>query len=84
MKPITKQEKKILKFIGNGYSSSQIATALAISEHTVESHRKSLLAKFGAKNSPELIRIAIQHEELTADKKNHNITPNIDPDEDKS
>jgi DNA-binding CsgD family transcriptional regulator len=60
MKPITPQEKKVLELIGDGYSTPQIAYALAISTHTVESHRKNLLLKLNAKNAAELIRNAIQ------------------------
>lgn len=59
LKPITRQEKKILELISQGYSTSIIAHTISISPHTVESHRKSLLLKFGAKNAAELIRLAI-------------------------
>lgn len=71
MKTVTKQEKKILELIGQGYSTSQIAAALTISVHTVESHRKNLLVKFDAKNAAELIRKAIQEKILTIDSKDH-------------
>jgi DNA-binding CsgD family transcriptional regulator len=60
MKPLTPQELRILDLIGQGYSSGQIAYALNISTHTVETHRKNLLVKLEAKNSAELIRKAIQ------------------------
>jgi DNA-binding CsgD family transcriptional regulator len=65
MKPITVQERRILKLIGQGYSTMQIAVKLSISKHTVESHRKNLLAKFDAKNAAELILKAIQTKDLT-------------------
>lgn len=65
MKQITVQERKILTLIGKGYSTIQIAVTLAISKHTVESHRKNLLAKFDAKNAAELILKAIQTNDLT-------------------
>lgn len=64
MKPLTTQEQKILNLIGQGYSSGQIGYALNISTHTVESHRKNLLMKFDAKNSPELIRKAMQYKAI--------------------
>lgn len=59
MKPLTQTEKRILDLVGQGMSSVQIAFALDISEHTVESHRRNMLAKFGAKNSAEMMKKAI-------------------------
>ena len=76
MKPITIQEMKILKLIGQGYSTNQIAYAFGISAHTVESHRKNLLTKLDAKNSAELILKAIQAKILSTNNPNHNETLN--------
>jgi DNA-binding CsgD family transcriptional regulator len=74
MRTITNQEKKILELIGQGYSSGQIAYALTISSHTVESHRKNLLVKLDAKNAAELIRKAIHLKIISANNSdiNHN------------
>jgi DNA-binding CsgD family transcriptional regulator len=55
---ITKREREVLKFLASGCSTKKIAEQLAISLHTVESHRKNLLEKFKAKNSAELIKKA--------------------------
>lgn len=60
MKSITHQEKKILDLIGRGYTTARIGQALAISAHTVESHRKNLLIKLSARNAAELVRKAIE------------------------
>ena len=60
MKPLTPQENKVLQLVGQGHSSVEIAYALQISTNTVQSHRKSLLAKFAAKNTAELVKKAIQ------------------------
>jgi DNA-binding CsgD family transcriptional regulator len=64
MKPITNMEKKILEMISNGFSTREVAVTLTISKHTVESHRKSLLQKFDAKNSAELVKKAIQNKTI--------------------
>ena len=64
MKPITRQEKRILELIGMGYSTRKIAVALEISFHTVQSYRRSLLKKYGAANSAELVRLAIVGNDL--------------------
>lgn len=81
MKPITLQEQKILKLIGQGYSTSQIAYAFGISAHTVESHRRNLLTKFDAKNSAELILKAIQAKILSTSNPNQNENLNTTPHE---
>jgi DNA-binding CsgD family transcriptional regulator len=60
MKQITSQEKIILELIGQGLSTRQIAKTLKISFHTVQTHRRSLLRKFDAANSAELIRKATE------------------------
>ena len=67
MKSLTTQEKKIMELIGQGYSSIQIGYALNISSHTVETHRKTLLLKFDAKNTAELVRKALESNGLRSD-----------------
>ena len=57
---VTPKEKVILELLAEGMSSKQIAGRLAISFHTVESHRKSLRIKFGARNVTEVITKAYQ------------------------
>ena len=54
----TKTEKAVLEKIAKGYSTKQIAQQLAISEKTVETHRKHLFDKAGVKNVAELIAFA--------------------------
>jgi DNA-binding NarL/FixJ family response regulator len=58
---LTKREKEILKLVAEGKTSSLIADELFLSPLTVDTHRKNLLQKFQAKNSTELISLAIQH-----------------------
>jgi len=41
--------------IADGLSSKEIARRMSISFYTVQTHRKNMLAKVGAKNTPELI-----------------------------
>jgi DNA-binding CsgD family transcriptional regulator len=52
---LTKREKEILQFIVEGKTSAQIASALFISKHTVDSHRKKILQKTNCTTSIELI-----------------------------
>ncbi|MCS3529657.1 response regulator [Chryseobacterium sp. JUb7] len=58
---LTKREKQILQLVAKGKTSGMIADELFLSPLTVDTHRKNLLQKFQAKNSSELITIALQH-----------------------
>lgn len=57
---ITCREKDVLNMLSIGSSATEIARKLNVSIHTVISHRKNLLRKTGAKNTPELVRFAIE------------------------
>lgn len=57
---LSTREREVLNLIANGLTNSQIADELFISMHTVDSHRKNLLTKFGVKNTALLIRTATQ------------------------
>ena len=52
---ITPKEKEVLHLLAQGFSTKEIAGKLAISFHTVESHRKNLRHKFAARNIAEVI-----------------------------
>ena len=58
---ISKREKEILLFIAKGLSTKQIADKLKISAHTINNHRKNMLAKTNCKSSAELINYATKH-----------------------
>ncbi len=57
---LTQRELDVLQSLYQGGNTKEIAEALFISPHTVESHRKSLIQKFEAKNSVHLIYLALQ------------------------
>lgn len=57
---ITRREKEVLGLIADGLTNHEIADKLFISTTTVDTHRKSLLAKFEVKNTAVLIRLAMQ------------------------
>jgi DNA-binding NarL/FixJ family response regulator len=57
---LTRREKEILELIASGMTNNEIGVKLFISPSTVDTHRKNLLAKFEAKNTASLIRIAAQ------------------------
>jgi DNA-binding CsgD family transcriptional regulator len=56
---LSKREREILGWLGDGMSSKQIAAKLFLSESTVVNHRKNMLKKTNTKNIAELIHYAI-------------------------
>ena len=58
---ISTREKEVLQLISEGLTNPQIAEQLFISQHTVDTHRKNLLAKFDVNNTASLIKLAAQH-----------------------
>lgn len=58
---ITRREKEILQLVGKGYTTQQIAGDLFISPHTVESHRKKLMEKFGVNNMASVVKMATDY-----------------------
>ncbi len=57
---ISRREKEVLLLIAEGLTNAEIADKLFISITTVNTHRKSLLAKFDASNTASLIKMAVQ------------------------
>lgn len=57
---ITRREKEVLQLIAEGLTNVEISEKLFISMPTVNTHRKSLLEKFGVKNTATLIGKAIK------------------------
>jgi DNA-binding NarL/FixJ family response regulator len=58
---ISRREKEILELIAEGFTNPQIAEKLFLSQFTVDSHRKNLLAKLNVKNTATLIKFAIEN-----------------------
>jgi DNA-binding NarL/FixJ family response regulator len=55
MPSVTSKEREVLSLVATGLTTKEIAYKLSLSHHTIETHRKNLLRKCGAKNSAELI-----------------------------
>lgn len=58
---ISRREKEVLQLILQEYTTQEIADKLFISFGTVETHRRNMLIKLGAKNTAGLVRIAIEY-----------------------
>ncbi len=57
---LSKSEREILKLIGQGKTSSEIAAIRFNSVSTVETHRKNIIRKLGLHGKGELLRYAIE------------------------
>ena len=57
-KPLTQAEKRVLKHLIDGKTNRQIADELHRSIRTVEDHRHHIMAKLGARNVVDVIKIA--------------------------
>ncbi|PWN71149.1 LuxR family transcriptional regulator [Chryseobacterium phosphatilyticum] len=53
---LSPRELEILKFVGDGYASKQIADLLSISVNTVSRHRQNILEKLKVKNSTQAFK----------------------------
>jgi DNA-binding NarL/FixJ family response regulator len=58
---LTPREKEILELIAEGFTNPQIAEKIFLSQFTVDSHRKNLLAKLNVKNTATLIKFAVEN-----------------------
>jgi len=55
---LTAREKEVLELVAAGLANGEIAGRLFISERTVKFHVSSILAKLGAKNRTQAVRVA--------------------------
>ena len=59
--PLTHREREILQLVASGLTNQEIADQLFTSKRTVESHRQNLLEKTGVRNTPALVKYAMEH-----------------------
>jgi two-component system, LuxR family, response regulator FixJ len=56
---LTPREREVLALVTAGGSNKQIGRRLRISPRTVEVHRARIMDKLGARNTADLVRIAL-------------------------
>jgi two-component system response regulator FixJ len=56
---LTPREREVLAAIVAGGSNKEVGRTLSISPRTVEVHRARIMAKLGAKNTADLVRIVV-------------------------
>jgi DNA-binding NarL/FixJ family response regulator len=58
--PLTSRERQVLRMVGEGKSTKEVARLLGISANTAESHRFSLMRKLDIHQTAGLVRYAIR------------------------
>jgi DNA-binding NarL/FixJ family response regulator len=58
---LSRREKQVLRLIVDEHTTGEIAEKLFISFGTVETHRRNLLIKLGARNTAGLVRVALEY-----------------------
>ncbi len=57
---LTDREREVLQLIAEGKTNKEIATRLAVSVNTVETHRKHTMEKLDLHNTAEIVRFAVR------------------------
>lgn len=58
---LTKRECEILRLLAKAHTTAEIAEQLFLSPYTIDTHRKNLLSKLNLKNTPALVKYAIEN-----------------------
>jgi DNA-binding NarL/FixJ family response regulator len=64
---LTRREREVLKLIGEGATSKDIAARLGISPKTAQVHRDNLKRKLKANSTAAIVRYGIKHKLIRAD-----------------
>tara|TARA_B100000809_G_C15129534_1_gene527759 strand:+ start:1053 stop:1712 length:660 start_codon:yes stop_codon:yes gene_type:complete len=68
-KQLTERELEVLDLIVKGYSNKEIASLLSVSKRTIDNHRTNLMYKINAKNTADVVRIALTNKYVKIGKK---------------
>ncbi|MBC8083072.1 MAG: helix-turn-helix domain-containing protein [Hymenobacter sp.] len=56
---LSAREQEILRLVADGMTTAQIVEKLHTSPRTVETHRRNIMEKAGAKNTAALVKVAM-------------------------
>lgn len=65
---ISKRECEIITLIAEGFTNQQIADKLFLSSHTINTHRKNIMAKLGVKNTAGIVMYAVKTNLISPNK----------------
>jgi DNA-binding NarL/FixJ family response regulator len=57
---LSERELEIITLIAEGLTNNQIADQLFLSAHTINTHRKNIMAKLGVKNTAGIVMYAVK------------------------
>jgi len=57
---VSERENEIITLIAEGMTNAQIAEYLFLSNHTINTHRKNIMAKLGVKNTAGIVMYAVK------------------------
>src|SRR3954452_18497875 len=63
--PLTEREREVLRMVGTGHTTREIAVRLGISAKTVENHKHRIFSKLGVHNQAHAVSIAMRAGILT-------------------
>jgi DNA-binding NarL/FixJ family response regulator len=65
---ISDRELEVIRFIAEGYTNVEIAERLFLSQHTVNTHRKNIMAKLGVNNTAAIVMYAVKTKLVSPNK----------------
>lgn len=65
---LSERENEIIILISEGYTNNQIAEQLFLSNHTITTHRKNIMAKLGIKNTAGIVMYAVKTNLISPNK----------------
>lgn len=65
---LSERELEIIVKIAEGFTNGQIAELLHLSTHTVNTHRKNIMAKLGVKNTAGIVMYAVKSNLVSPNK----------------
>ncbi len=65
---LSERENEIIVLISEGHTNETIAEQLFLSKHTVNTHRKNIMAKLGVKNTAGIVMYAVKTQLISPNK----------------
>lgn len=65
---LSEREREVITFIAEGYTNAVISEKLFLSKHTVNTHRKNIMAKLGVKNTAGIVMYAVKEKYTSPNK----------------
>ena len=82
---LSQRELEIIQLIAEGNTNNQIAEDLFISTHTVNTHRKNIMAKLGVNNTAAIVMYAVKYRLVSPSEFNFSTSLDLNfPSEDRS